>query len=217
MLSVNYCMIIIPHASIFPRPSNRLSYVYCLCPFPDIYGWKLCCTCASVTRRTLYLRLLLKLTFLMILRSIAILLMSTLNIIQQGYIYWNDLTVCIISLYNLLLCILLLLVYNHCYDFAPCETLIEIKISSVLPYTLNIYLFPRYSPHFLFQINITMIINMIYDYHHSCPTLRGAGTIVVLCKTCSLLLFVLEEQIVDNSSVGSLSAVPNWQQLVQLA
>ena len=35
--------------------------------------------------------------------------------------------VCIVSLYNLLLCILLL--YNHCNDFAPCGTLIGIKIS----------------------------------------------------------------------------------------
>ena len=69
----------------------------------------------------------IKINFFMILRSIAILLMSPLNIIQQRYIYWNDLTVCIVSLYNLLLCILLL--YNHCNDFAPCGTLIGIKIS----------------------------------------------------------------------------------------
>ena len=33
--------------------------------------------------------------------------------------------VCIVSLYNLLLCILLL--YNHCNDFASCGTLIGIK------------------------------------------------------------------------------------------
>ena len=216
MLSVNSCMIIIPQASIFPRPSSKLSYVYGLCPFPDIYGRKLCCTCASVTRRTLYMRLLLKLTFLMILRRIAILLMSPLNIIQQIYIYWNDLTVCIVSLYNLLLCILLLLVYIHCYDFAPCGTLIEIKISFFLPYTLNIYLFPRYSPHFLFQINITMIINMIYDYYHSGPALRGPATNAVLCKTYSVLC-VLEQPILDNSSVGPLSAEPNREQLIQLS
>ena len=159
----------------------------------------------------------IKINFLMILRSIAILLMSPLNIIQQSYIYWNDLTVCIIFLHTLLLRILLLLVYNHCYDFAPCGTLIEIKISFFLPYTLNIYVFPRYSPHFLFQINITMIINMIYDYYPSGPDVRGAGNIAVLCKTCNLLLFVLEEPIVDNSSVGPISAVLNWEQLVQLA
>ena len=65
--------------------------------------------------------------FFMILRSIAISLMSPLNIIQQRYLYWNDLTVCIVSLYNLLLCILLL--YNHCNDFAPWGTLIGIKNS----------------------------------------------------------------------------------------
>jgi hypothetical protein len=42
------------------------------------------------------------------------------------------LTVCIVSLYNLLLCILLL--YNHCNDFAPCGTLIGIKISYLILY-----------------------------------------------------------------------------------
>jgi hypothetical protein len=145
----------------------------------------------------------------MILRSIAILLMSPLNIIQQRYIYWNYLTVCIVSLYNLSLCILLL--YIHCYDFAPCGTLIEIKISFFLPYTLNSYVFSRYSPHFLFQINITMIINMIYEYYYSGPDLRGAGTNAVLCKTCSVLMCVLEQSIIDNSSVGPLSVGPNWE------
>ena len=62
-----------------------------------------------------------------------------------------------------------------------------------------------------------MIINMIYDYYPSGPDVRGAGTIAVLCKTCNVLLFVLEEPIVDNSSVDPISAVPNWEQLVQLA
>ena len=76
--------------------------------------------------------LTIKINLFMILRSIAILLMSPLNIIQQRYLYWNDLTVCIVSLYNLLLCILLL--YNHCNDFAPCGTLIGIKISYLILY-----------------------------------------------------------------------------------
>jgi hypothetical protein len=39
-----------------------------------------------------------------------------------------------------------------------------------------------------------------------------AGIIAVLCKTCSVLLCVLEQLRVDNSNVG-----PNWEQLVQLA
>ena len=77
-------------------------------------------------------------------------------------------------------------------------------------YNLNIYVFSRYSPHFFFQINITMIINMIYEYYYSGLDLRGAGTNAVLCKTCSVLLRVLEQPIVDNSSVGPLSAGPNW-------
>jgi hypothetical protein len=120
------------------------------------YGRQLCCTCASVTRRTLCLCLLLELTCFMILRSIAILLMSPLNIIQQRYIYWNDLTVCIVSLYNLLLCILLL--YNHCNDFAPCGILI-IGIKNILSY-LILYKEPastlrsQFSPHFLSYFNI---------------------------------------------------------------
>jgi len=57
-----------------------------------------------------------------------------------------------------------------------------------------------------------MIINMIYEYYYSGPDLRGPGTNAVLCKTCSVLMCVLEQSIVDNSSVG-----PNWEQLVQLA
>jgi hypothetical protein len=33
---------------------------------------------------------------------------------------------------------------------------------------------------------------------------QGAGTNAVLCKTCSVLMCVLEQPIVDNSSVGPL-------------
>ena len=36
--------------------------------------------------------------------------------------------------------------------------------------------------------------------------------LIVLCKTCSVLLCVLDQSRVYNSSVG-----PNWEQLVQLA
>ena len=43
------------------------------------------------------------------------------------------------------------------------------------------------------------------------PAFGGAGPIV-LCKTCSVLLCVLEHSGVDNSSMG-----PNWGKLVQLA
>jgi len=55
-----------------------------------------------------------------------------------------------------------------------------------------------------------MIINMIYEYYYSGPDVRGAGTNAVLCKTCRVLLCVLEQPIVDNSSVRPLSAGSNW-------
>ena len=80
-------------------------------------------------------------------------------------------------------------------------------------YPLTIYVFSRYSPHFLFQIKMTMIINMIYEYYYSGRDLRGAGTNAVLCKTYNVLMCVFEQPRVDNSSVGSLSAGPNWEQL----
>ena len=89
--------------------------------------------------------------FFMILRSIAILLMSPLNIFQQRYLYWNDLTVCIVSLYNLLLCILLL--YNHCNDFAPCGILI-IGIKNILSYLILSYI--RSQPQ-LFEVSFPLI------------------------------------------------------------
>jgi hypothetical protein len=44
------------------------------------------------------------------------------------------------------------------------------------------------------------------------PPLGGSGPNAVLCKTCSELLFVLEQSRVDNSSHGL-----NWEQLVQFA
>ena len=40
--------------------------------------------------------------------------------------------------------------------------------------------------------------------------LGGAGPNVVLCKTCSVLLYVLQQPIVDNCSGGALSTGPNW-------
>jgi hypothetical protein len=40
--------------------------------------------------------------------------------------------------------------------------------------------------------------------------LGGAGPNVVLCKTCSVLLCVLQQPIVDNCSGGALSTDSNW-------
>ena len=49
-----------------------------------------------------------------------------LQCISMDALYFEQcIIVCIVSLYNLLLCILLL--YSHCNDFAPCGTLIGIK------------------------------------------------------------------------------------------
>jgi hypothetical protein len=47
---------------------------------------------------------------------------------------------------------------------------------------------------------------MIHTYVYPCsqrPELRGADPIVVFCKTCSVLLYVLEQPRVDNSSAGN--------------
>jgi hypothetical protein len=43
------------------------------------------------------------------------------------------------------------------------------------------------------------------------PAFRDAEPNAVLCKTCSVLLCILEQPRIDNSSAG-----PNWEQLVQL-
>ena len=80
MLSVNYCMIIIPHASIFPRPSSKLSYQYGLCPFPDIYERKFMLYMCISHEEEIVFPFTIKINFFMI-------LMSPLNIIQQRYIY----------------------------------------------------------------------------------------------------------------------------------
>jgi hypothetical protein len=47
--------------------------------------------------------------------------------------------------------------------------------------------------------------------HMAC--LRGVGPSAVLCKTCNVLLCVLEQPRVDNSSLGPLSPGPNWANL----
>ena len=58
----------------------------------------------------------------------------------------------------------------------------------------------------------TIIVYMQRYSLFQCRSYEVRGPTAVLCKTCSVLLYVLEQQIVDNSSVGS-----NWGKLVQLS
>ena len=49
-------------------------------------------------------------------------------------------------------------------------------------------------------------------HQHAGPAPKGAEANADICKTCSVLLYVLERSRVDNSIVG-----PNWEELIQLA
>ena len=56
--------------------------------------------------------------------------------------------------------------------------------------------------HFCSQFGIFYVLTLVV--FHPVPALRGAGSIDVLYKTCSVLCCVLEQARVDNSSAGTL-------------
>jgi hypothetical protein len=94
----------------------------------------------------------------------------------------QSLDFCVVFSRSLFVLILLVIVWSIFFDFR-------------LPIT------PLVSSNFSYTINI-----------HVGLALWGTRPKDVLCKTCSVLLFVLKQPRVDNSSAG-----PNWEQLVQLA
>ena len=51
----------------------------------------------------------------------------------------------------------------------------------------------------------------VFNNKHNQDVHWEVGAPIVLCKTCSVLMSVLEQPRVDNSSAGA-----NWEQLVQL-
>jgi hypothetical protein len=57
--------------------------------------------------------------------------------------------------------------------------------------------------------------SVILQYHISSrASIRRWGSNAVLCETCSMLLYVLEQSRLDNSSSGIVKIAPNWEQLV---